>query len=300
MQVSTKLFNEQSVARFSDISGDIQNIQARIATGKNILKASDDPVAAVNISAAKEQKSLLERFEGNIDRGLIRLSSSEVAIKEMQNVMTRIYELSIQARNDTYNQLDRRAIKAEVVQLRELMVDLANTKDSNGASLFSGFKTQVNPFIADQDGRITYQGDQGSHSLPVSETMRLATGVNGVEAFMRVKTNDGYVSLFGIVDDLVEEMEFVGASDASLDGIKASIDHIGVNIAKVGALMNTAEAQKNSIAQRKIVVSENLSTLEDADLSKLVTELQSLIVSRDAAQQTFVQISRQNLFDFLR
>ena len=80
MQVSTKLFNEQSVARFSDLSGDIQGLQARIATGKNILKASDDPVAAVNISAAKEQKSLLERFESNIDRGMIRLSTAEVRV----------------------------------------------------------------------------------------------------------------------------------------------------------------------------------------------------------------------------
>jgi len=300
MQVSTKLFNEQSVARFSDLSGDIQSIQSRIATGKNILKASDDPVAAVNISAAKDQKNLLERFEGNIDRGLIRLSSSEVAITEMQSVMTRIYELSIQARNDTYNQLDRRAIKAEVAQLRELMVNLANTKDSNGASLFSGFKTQVDPFVPDQDGRITYQGDQGNHTLPVSETLRLSTGINGVEAFMRVKTDDGYVSLFGIIDDLVDEMEFVGASESNLNNIKASIDHLGVDLTRIGALMNTAEAQEKSIEKRKIVVSENLSSLEDADLSKLVTELQGMIVSRDAAQQTFVQISRQNLFDFLR
>jgi len=300
MQVSTKLFNEQSVARFSALSGDIQSIQSRIATGKNILKASDDPVAAVNISAAKEQKSLLERFEGNIDRGLIRLSSSEVAITEMQSVMTRIYELSIQAKNDTNTAADRRAIKDEVVQLRELIVNLANTKDSNGASLFSGFKTQVDPFVADQDGHITYQGDQGSHTLPVSETMRLSTGINGVDAFMRVKTDDGYVSLFGILDTLIQEMEFVGASESNLNNIKASIDHLGVDLTRIGALMNTAEAQERTIEKRKIVVSENLSSLEDADLSKLVTELQGMIVSRDAAQQTFVQISRQNLFDFLR
>jgi len=300
MQVSTKLFNEQSVARFSDLSGEIQQIQAQIASGKSILKASDDPVAAVNISAAKEQQSLLERFDSNIDRGMIRLSTAEVAISEMQSAMTRIYELSLQAKNDTYTSADRRAIRAEVIQLRELMVDLANTKDSNGSSLFSGFKTQMSAFIQDDDGNVSYQGDQGTHSLPVSETMRLPTGINGAEAFMRVKTENGFVSVFGIVDDLIMEMETLGARETTLDNIKSSIDHLGVNITQIGTLLNTAEAQKSSISQRKIVVSENLSNLEDADLSKLVTELQSLIVSRDAAQQTFVQISRQNLFDFLR
>jgi len=300
MQISTKLFNEQSIARFSDLSGDIQNIQSRIATGKNILKASDDPIAAINISAAKEQKNRLERYESNINYGLNRLGAAEVAISEMQSVMIRIYELSIQAKNDTYNNVDRLAIKAEVTQLRALMADLANTRDSTGAALFAGFKTQEDPFVADDQGRINYAGDQGNHSLAVSETMRLQTGLNGVDAFMRVKTDGGYQSLFGIVDRLIDEIETIGAGDETLNAVQASLDHLGVNIAKIGALMSTAEQQRDTIAQRQILISENLSTLEDADLSKLVTELQSLIVSRDAAQQTFVKIGQQTLFDFLR
>jgi len=40
--------------------------------------------------------------------------------------------------------------------------------------------------------------------------------------------------------------------------------------------------------------------MEDADLAKLVTELQSKIVNRDAAQQAFVKIGQQSLFDFIR
>ena len=54
MQVSTKLFNEQSVRQFGKITEDVQNLQAKVSTGKNILRSSDDPVAAVELSAAKE------------------------------------------------------------------------------------------------------------------------------------------------------------------------------------------------------------------------------------------------------
>lgn len=300
MQVSTKLFNEQSVARFSELSGDIQQIQSRIATGKNVLKASDDPIAMVNISAAKEKQSQLNRYSANIDRATSRLNMAEVAITEMQSAVTRIYELSIQARNDTYSQNDRLAIKAEVVSLRDLMVDLANGKDASGNSLFSGYRTNVSPFVADTDGRITYQGDQGNHALPVSETMALTTSINGASAFMRVRTDEGYTSLFSVVDDLIEEMEFIGASDTSLDHIKDSLDHLSINTTKIGALINKAETQKEAITQREMVITEALSGMEDADISSLVTEMQSLIVSRDAAQQSFVMIGQQNLFDFLR
>ena len=62
MQVSTKLFNKQAVNQFSKMTGQIQELQAKISTGKNILKSSDDPVAAVELSAAKEQKNILERL----------------------------------------------------------------------------------------------------------------------------------------------------------------------------------------------------------------------------------------------
>jgi len=300
MQVSTKLFNEQSVARFSALSGDIQDIQSRIATGRNVLKASDDPTAMVNISAAKEQKSLLERFETNIDRAKTRLNAAEIAVTEMQTVMTRIFELGIQASNDTNTTSDRRAIRAEVIQLRELMVDLANTKDADGNSLFAGFSTNIKPFSIQENDTTIYQGDQGTHTVHISETMRIPTSLNGAETFMRVKTDAGYTSVFGVVDTVIEEMDEIGASDASLDQIKDSIEHLSVNLAKIGALTNKAEATKDAIAQRKIVVTEALSGMEDADIAALVTEMQSLIVARDAAQQTFVKISQQNLFDFLR
>ena len=47
-------------------------------------------------------------------------------------------------------------------------------------------------------------------------------------------------------------------------------------------------------------MSENLSQLEDADITKLVIELQTMLVNRDAATQAFAKIGQQNLFDFLR
>ncbi len=49
MQVSTKLFNNQQVRQFGKLTEDIQKKQEQIASGKAILRASDDPVAAAKI-----------------------------------------------------------------------------------------------------------------------------------------------------------------------------------------------------------------------------------------------------------
>jgi len=300
MQVSTKLFNQQSISRFSELTGDIQSIQSRIASGKNVLKASDDAVAMINISAAKEKLTQIQRYSVNIDRASSRLSLAEVALSEIQSVVTRIYELSIQAKNDTYNEDDRKSIKAEISALRDLTVDLANSKDTSGNSIFSGYRTKVLPFEENSDGEIEYKGDQGNHSLKVSETVTMPTSINGVSAFMRIETDDGYTSLFSILDNLIEEVELVGASDESLENLNNTLNHLSINTTKIGASLNKAETQKNGLGQRELLITKTLSGIEDADITALITEMQSLLLSKEAAQQSFMMISKQNLFDFLR
>ena len=54
MKISTQLFNKQQVDRFSKLNEDIQSLQNKISTGKNILQASDDPIGAVELSGLQQ------------------------------------------------------------------------------------------------------------------------------------------------------------------------------------------------------------------------------------------------------
>ena len=87
---------------------------------------------------------------------------------------------------------------------------------------------------------------------------------------------------------------------ASVDDLDSSIQHFSIQQTRVGAELNKADLQQTALEKRIMLMDENLSNLEDADLASLVTELQSQIVSRDAAQQAFVKIGQQSLFDFIR
>ena len=122
-----KLFNQQTLERLSDMHGKIQKNQARIATEK-ILSASDDPIAAVNISIAKEQKTENARYLENIGRAKSKLELSEGALDKASNLITRIYELTILAENDTFTSADRIAMKHEITQLKDFMFEIAIQK----------------------------------------------------------------------------------------------------------------------------------------------------------------------------
>ena len=203
MQVSTKLFNQQSVNQFGKLTEEIQNLQAKVSTGKNILKSSDDPVAAVELSAAKEQKNILERFQRNVDSAQRRLDLADSSIQNAVNVMTRISELAIQAANDTNGVTERIAIRTEVEQLANVMLEIANTRDAQGQSLFAGYHTNTQAFRKNVDGTFEYLGDRGTHSLQISESMNVATCIDGGTAFETVDTGKGRKSTFDIISNTI-------------------------------------------------------------------------------------------------
>ena len=86
----------------------------------------------------------------------------------------------------------------------------------------------------------------------------------------------------------------------SVKNLNSTISHISSQMAFVGAQINKVDSQTLVLAERKITVDEKISEIGDADLTELVTQLKSMILNRDAAQQAFVKIGQQSLFDFLR
>ena len=225
MQVSTKLFNQQAVNQFGKLTEQIQDMQAKVSTGKNILKSSDDPVAAVELSAAKEQKNILDRFKRNVDSAQRRLDLADASIQQAVNVMIRISELAIQAGNDTNGVSERIALRTEVEQLSNVMMEIANTRDAQGQSLFAGYHTNSQAFIKNVDGTFEYLGDRGTHSVQISESMNVATSIDGGTAFETVDTGKGRKSTFDIITNTINAISTAsglsrqgsGAASASLD-----------------------------------------------------------------------------------
>jgi flagellar hook-associated protein 3 FlgL len=211
MQVSTKLLNQQQVRHFSKINEKIADTQERVSTGKSILRASDDPVAAVNLSVAKEQSLILEQFQRNIDAADTKLKLTDSTLQQAVNVLTRFSELITMARNGALNEEGHLAISTEMKQLKEVLLGLANTTDANGQGIFGGYNGVDRPFELKVDGSVEYLGNRGQNNLQISENMTVATNIDGGSAFMRINTEGGRRSLFDIVDLTINAVETASA-----------------------------------------------------------------------------------------
>jgi flagellar hook-associated protein 3 FlgL len=118
-----------------------------------------------------------------------------------------------------------------------------------------------------------------------------------VEYFANFTSYDGSGQVVGEIRKLTDMDQIVSTS---VNNLNSTINHISSQMAFVGAQINKVDTQTQVLSERKITVDEKISEIGDADLTELVTQLKSLILNRDAAQQAFVKIGQQSLFDFLR
>ena len=100
MKISNRLFNDQQIRQFSKQMEDIQNIQGRISSGKNIIFASDDPVGAVELSGLNDVTTRIDQYLKNGDLAYDRLQLMDSTLEGAKDIFIRCNELSIQAAND--------------------------------------------------------------------------------------------------------------------------------------------------------------------------------------------------------
>jgi len=238
MTISTKMFNQQTISNLSRLSVQLSELQTQVASGQKPIRPSTDPIATSKLFAAKDLQAGLERFRSNMNRIEARLSDTDEVTGQVQNLLIRLKELSIQASNDTLNAADRMSIRKEVTQHKNALVALANSRDTQGQALFGGYQTNDDPFKINLDGSVAYSGDNGLHSLPVSASLNITTGVDGVSSFMRVQTQEGTKSVFDIVQEFETSLEksavyATQSTVTSADGALLTFD-IGPNPTPLG------------------------------------------------------------------
>ncbi len=86
----------------------------------------------------------------------------------------------------------------------------------------------------------------------------------------------------------------------NIELINSAQENIGLKRATVGSLLNRVESSLKINQNMQDMLEISYSEIASADLEKLITELQSLLVNRDVSRQTYTNITRTTLFDFIR
>lgn len=91
----------------------------KLSSGYRINAAADDAAGLSISEKMRQQIRGLKKAEHNIADGTSYVKVADAALAEVQSMMHRINELSIQASNDTNTAADRLAIDAEIQALKK-------------------------------------------------------------------------------------------------------------------------------------------------------------------------------------
>lgn len=85
-----------------------------------------------------------------------------------------------------------------------------------------------------------------------------------------------------------------------IEGFNKGVATIAEKRGEVGALARIAERQLERLEARSVNLELSTGKLEELDIAEAVTKLQTLLLTQQASQQTFVKITSARLFDYLR
>ena len=131
-----------AAASASSVNRDMETSMARLSSGKRINSASDDAAGvAISSRLSAEIRGTDQAIRNSMD-GQALIDTAEGAHKEIENILQRMREITVQASNDTNNAQDRQNLQAEMNALSNEIDRIAGTPTWAGADLMEATSTK--------------------------------------------------------------------------------------------------------------------------------------------------------------
>ena len=195
MRISTNQMQQAALNAMSKQHETLSRTQQQDASGKKIFKPSEDPVAASRVVNLKDTLASINQHQSNVDAARARINLSEGVLSSVVDALQRVRELSIQANNDSQNDNTRYYISAEVEQIQDALLHLANTTDSNNDYLYAGNLSRNKPFSRNEAGAFEYHGDESHREIQISRSRRIVVDDPGSEVFLEIKNGNGVFNI---------------------------------------------------------------------------------------------------------
>lgn len=191
MRISTNTIFEMGSRQIGELQVGLAKTQQQISTNRRILSPADDPVAAAAALGMDQALSINEQFATNRSNAKSALSEEESTLQSVTSLMQSVKDVTVGAGNGA---LDDEQRKMYITQLRsnfDELLGLANSRDSSGNYIFSGYQTSSKPFSISTSGA-DYAGDQGQRMLQVGAARQLAVSDSGSAVFEGSFTGNGH------------------------------------------------------------------------------------------------------------
>ncbi|MBD1381391.1 flagellar hook-associated protein FlgL [Metabacillus arenae] len=273
--------------------------QDQMNTGKKIQRPSDDPVVAMKGMFYRTNLTEIEQYKRNLTESYQWMENSEGGIEHAQQVVHRVRELLVQAKNGTNSPEDLKSIEVEINQLKEDLIGVANTQVA-GRYIFNGTKTDQPAISKNSDGSYTYHFESSDFMVEVSKGVQLKSNVDGLNAFgEKLESGDNLFETLEKIQAALNSGNMSGSEDF-LNDINAHFDTMNAERSELGARYNRLELIEDRLSNQEITANKTLSENEDADIEKVIMNLTIQESLHRASLAVGSRLIQPTLMDFLR
>jgi flagellin len=262
LRINSNVASLNAQKNLGAVSGRLEGNFRRLSSGLRIASAADDAAGLAISERLRSQIRSLRQADRNANDGISLVQTAESGLNEINSILIRLRELSVQSHNGTVQDADKDTLQNEVAQLVEEIDRISQTVDFNEANLLDGTTATVD-FAVDIGASAV---DMISVSLDSMRTSDL-----GVDSIDIGSTGDVSAALSAIDDAIDMVSEFRGRLGAAENRINSAIANLATQVESLTAAesrirdvdvaFESADLTRNSIIQQAA-----LSMLAQANL----------------------------------
>lgn len=242
----------------------------KLSSGYRINRAADDAAGLAISEKMRAQIKSLDQGQRNVQDGISFVQTTEGAMNEVSDMLTRLKELAVQATNGTYTSTDLNAMNLEYQQLKTSISDIAANTTFNGKNLLNGGA-----------GTVTIQyGSSTAEAIGFDFT---SVDISGLT--------------LGAVDTAGN-----AATELAATGVDTQIETVNTARATLGAWQNQLEHVYNNIGSTAENLQAAESRIRDTDMAKEMMNYTKFNILQQASTAMLAQANQapQGVLQLLR
>jgi len=189
-RVSTANMYDSTLRNLGARQKTLVDLQENLTSGKRVVRASDDPVAAAQAERALTRIGRIQTEQRALDVQRNAIAQAESTLGDAVGLVQEIRQLVVAAGGGALKPEDRKTYANQIQSLREQLSDVINRKDTNGIPLLGALGSALQPFTGPLSGSPDYlfSGLAGQGS---SNGTSITTTLDGHSALMFDPQRDG-------------------------------------------------------------------------------------------------------------
>lgn len=278
-----------------------QRLTEELASGSRVNSLGDDPVAVGENVLLSSQIAGDVMFSRTAASAQSLLQMSDSALSTVVSQVTTAISLATQANNGTLNAGDLMAIGNQLAGIRDEVLSLANTSYM-GQYIFAGSQGSTVPFALDSTAAsgVRYQGDNTGNSasfLVTPNGQKIQLNLPGDQVF----TASG-ADVLGTLNRLVADFSSgtaASSAQADTEALSTALSHVSQQRVLLDNSLTRLTAAENYTQSESAQLTANQTTLLQADVGKIATQLSTAETQQTALSQVIAILGKQSLFNDL-